>query len=254
MITAIEIPLPPTHLRVLVGQDDPAAFDNASRESVFGFPPEAYERVLDFGCGCGRVARQLMQQHPQPAEYRGFDLHSDSIEWCQSHLTPVAPQFTFAHHDVANRGLNPGAEKPLTLPLPAPDGWASLVLAISVFTHLTEPQAVHYLTELARCLDSRGSLHTTWFLFDKSDFPMMQEFQNALYINLDDPTNAVIYDWRWVSDQIAERGLKLVRAEPPEIRGFHWWLTFARADDPRPPVDLPADTAPRGFRPPPLPD
>src|SRR4051794_14093729 len=243
MVTPIDLPLPPVELRALVGQPEEEGFDNASGEPVFGFPPEAYRRVVDFGCGCGRVARQLIQQSPQPQEYRGFDLHRGMVEWCQSHLTPVAPQFEFAHHDVANRGLNPGPGRPPTLPLPVQDGWASLILAISVFTHLTEPQAVHYLDEVVRCLDADGTLHTTWFLFDKSDFPMMQEFQNALYINPDDPTNAVIYDSRWLLDQIARLGMKLVRAAAPEIRGFHWWLTFAHADDPRPQVELPADTA-----------
>ena len=39
-----------------------------------------------------------------------------------------------------------------------------------------------------------GIAVTTFFLFDKAGFPMMQEFQNAPYINLDDPTNAVIFD------------------------------------------------------------
>lgn len=252
MLSPVDLPLPPIELRELVGQTEPAGFDNASGEPVFGFPAGAYRHVLDFGCGCGRVARQLIQQAPAVQEYRGFDLHRGMVEWCQTHLTPAAPQYRFAHHDVANRGLNPGPEKPSTLPLPLSDGWASLVLAISVFTHLIEQQAVHYLTELARCLESRGSLHTTWFLFDKSDFPMMQEFQNALYINPDDPSNAVIYDWNWLLARTQERDLKLVRAAAPEIRGFHWWLTFAHVDDPRPAVDLPADTAPRGFRPPPL--
>jgi SAM-dependent methyltransferase len=231
---------------MLVGVTEAEAFDNPSGEAVFDFPEDAYERVLDFGSGCGRVARQLMQQRVPPREYRGIDLHAGMVEWCQASLTPIAPQFQFVHQDIASPGLNPGPEKPLTLALPVPDGWATLALAISVFTHLIEPQADHYLSELARCLDARGTVHTTWFLFDKMSFPVMQEFQNALYINPVDPTNAVIYDRDWLLRSLEERELKLVRAEPPEMRGFHWWLSFARVGDPRPRVELPEDLAPPG--------
>ena len=39
-----------------------------------------------------------------------------------------------------------------------------------------------------------GWLHASWFLFDKRLFPMMQPFQNALFINETDPSNAVIFD------------------------------------------------------------
>jgi SAM-dependent methyltransferase len=239
-------PLPPEDLRVLVGRPEADAFDNPTGGLVFDFPADAYERVLDFGCGCGRIARQLMQQRVPPGEYRGLDAHRGMVEWCAAQLTPLAPQFAFTHHDVASPRLNPGPEKPLTMPLPVPDGWATLAVAISVFTHLTEDQVDHYLSELARCLDARGTMHTTWFLFDKTGFPMMQDFQNALYINPVDPTNAVIYDRKWLLEAISGRGLKLVRAEPPEMRGFHWWLSFARASDPRPRVELPEDLAPPG--------
>jgi SAM-dependent methyltransferase len=233
-------------MRALIGRPEAEAFDTPSGELVPDFPAHAYERVLDFGCGCGRIARQLIQRPVQPREYRGFDLHQGMVRWCDANLRPVAPQFTFTHHDVANPGLNPGAGKPMALPLPLPDGWATLVLAISVFTHLTEAQTDHYLRELVRCLDSQGTLHTTWFLFDKTDFPMMQDFQNALYINLADPSNAVIYDRGWLLKTIGGLGLKLVRAEPPEMRGFHWWLSFARVGDPRQQVELPEDLAPPG--------
>jgi hypothetical protein len=188
----------------------------------------------------------LIQQRVQPREYRGFDIHRGMVDWCSAHLTPVAPQFAFAHHDVASPALNPGPGKPLTQPLAVPDGWATLALAISVFTHLREEQADYYLDELARSLDPRGTLHTTWFLFDKASFPMMQSFQNALYINPVDPTNAVIYDRTWLLDALGRRNLKLVQAEPPEMRGFHWWLSLAAASDPRPQVELPEDTAPPG--------
>ena len=46
-------------MRELVGRPEPEAFDQPRGQPVFDFPREQYELVLDFGCGCGRVARQL---------------------------------------------------------------------------------------------------------------------------------------------------------------------------------------------------
>ena len=71
-----DLPIPPLELRELVGPTDPALFDNPDGNLVVpGLAPEAFSSVLDFGCGCGRLARQLIQQHPQPEIYLGIDLH-----------------------------------------------------------------------------------------------------------------------------------------------------------------------------------
>ena len=57
------IPMPPLELRRLVGPLDDAFYENASGDFIFPQVPEqAYVSVFDFGCGCGRQARQLMQQ------------------------------------------------------------------------------------------------------------------------------------------------------------------------------------------------
>jgi len=86
--------------------------------------------------------------------------------------------------------------------LPLPDAGRengySLVQAISIFTHMVEHQTAHYLHELRRVMRPDGVAVTTWVVFDQTDFPMMQEFQNALFINDVDPTNAVIFDREWL--------------------------------------------------------
>jgi SAM-dependent methyltransferase len=247
-----DLPYPPEEMRQLAGGRGISFYDNPSGAPLFAaLPLEAYDAVLDFGCGCGRVARQLIQQRPRPRTYFGIDLHRGMIEWCVRNLAPRAPGFRFAHHDAYNPGLNPGGVRD-PLPIPADDRSFSLVLAWSVFTHLVEDRARHYLAEVARVLRPDGYLHASWFLFDKREVPMMQEFQNALYINLDDPTNAVIYDRSWVLATAASVGLKVVAATPPTIRGFHWTLVMAHADHQAPAVALPEDRAPLGLARPPL--
>jgi SAM-dependent methyltransferase len=240
-------------MRLLVGPTDDALFDNPAGRLVFpGIPAEAYDSVLDFGCGCGRLARQLIQQRPRPRAYLGLDLHRGMVQWCQDHLAPRAPGFRFEHHDVWNVAFNPQGQR-ATAAFAAPDRSVSLMIAWSVFTHLVEANVPYYLSEVTRVLQEDGYLQSTWFLFDKTGFPMMQEFQNALYINHNDPTNAVIFDRAWLRRILAEAGLKVVGATPPRIRGFQWVLLITRGSHPRPEIELPEDLAEPGLARPPLP-
>jgi SAM-dependent methyltransferase len=245
------LPIPPLELRELVGPTDPAAFDNPDGLPIWdGLPEEAWRSYLDFGCGCGRSARRLLQQRPRPQRYLGIDLHAGMIRWCRENL--ATDGFEFQHHDVYNAGFNPDPHRPWVLPFPVADRSVSIVEAWSVFTHLLEAQAEHYLDEVARVLTDDGLLICTFFLFDKAGFPYLQDSQNALYINETDPTNAVVFDRGWLLAALATRGLELVRADPPQTRGYHTMLRIGRVGQGRAAVALPVDDAPYGRQAPPL--
>jgi SAM-dependent methyltransferase len=248
-----DLPIPPLEMRELVGPTDTAAFDNPSGGLLYPYlPAHAYEAVFDFGCGCGRVARQLIQQRERPQPYLGIDLHRGMIEWCRENLAPRAPGFEFLHHDVRNDSFNPGPEKPETAAFPAPDDAFTLVQAFSVFTHVVERHLAFYLQEVARVVRSDGFLHSTWFLFDKRDFPMMQDSQNALYINDLDPWNAVIYDRAWLRAQAAAVRLTISAIRPPTTRGFQWTVVMAPFEQGLEEAEFPPDDAPAGRQTPPL--
>lgn len=250
---AAGIPFPTLELRQLVGLTTESFYDNPTGGAVFPeFPPEMYSFVLDFGCGCGRTARQLLQQQePRVGKYVGLDLHRGMIQWCRQNLQPFSTRFEFHHQDIRNPGLNPmGSDS--VLPFPVQDNVVTLFLAWSVFTHVDEAAAEFYLREVSRVLAPDGAALTTWFLFDKTDYPMMQEFQNALFINAVDPTNAVIFDKTWLADTADRVGLVPVRIVPPEIRGFQWRVEFKRKSAGLDPVKFPDDLAPKGIERPPL--
>jgi SAM-dependent methyltransferase len=246
------LPFPPLEMRELVGPTELEAFDNSNGALVYDYlPPEVYEKVFDFGCGCGRVARQLILQRPSPTMYVGVDLHAGMIRWCERNLRPNAPNFKFVHHDVFNIRFNPGPNKPLTAPFPVADSQFTLVNALSVFTHLTQDQALYYLRECARVLHPEGVLHASWFLFDKADFPMLHEHTNALYVSYIDPSAAVIFDHSWVRNAARECGLTIYKIIPPRIRGHQWAVMMTRRID-MDESDFPPDTAPRGVVRPPM--
>ena len=240
-------------MRELVGLVDPSEYENPTGEPIWsGLPEAAWRSYLDLGSGCGRSARRLLQQREPPEQYVGVDLHAGMVKWCNENLTPPGSNFSFVHHDVYNPGLNPNRSRPWALPLPVASASCSLIEATSVFTHLTESQTEHYLDEVARVLTPDGTLFATFFLFDKTDFPMLQDFQNALYVNENDPTNAVIFARTWLRAALRERGLVLAGVKPPEVRGFHWTLKIRRAAPDVAEAGLPEDTGRIARRPPPL--
>jgi len=229
------LPIPPLEMRQLIGQPDAEAFDNPTGAPIFDFvDPTAFRNVFELGCGCGRLARQLIQQKVRPERFMGIDPHPGMIAWCHRHLSPAASGFEFLHHDVYDYQLNPGLGKPRMEPFPADAASFSLVEAWSVFTHLTEDLTAYYLREVARILAPGGTFHGTWFLFDKSDgFPMMHDGQNALYVSDAEPSAAVIFDRTWLRKAAHEAGLGICRVWPvlPAARGFQWHVLMAAADE-----------------------
>jgi SAM-dependent methyltransferase len=120
------------------------------------------------------------------------------------------------------------------------------VIAHSVFTHILEADAAHYLREFGRILRPGGVARATFFLFDKRGFPMMEPHRNALYTDPFVLTDAVILDREWLRDRCERAGLAIVGAVAPEIRGYHWVLTLAPAGPEVEAIELPADEAPLG--------
>lgn len=133
-------------------QDDPLGsyerLGRDSRERVLEMLPPQWsfegKRVLDFGSGAGKVLRHFAAES-ELAEFHGCDIDGPSIDWLQSELCPP-------FHAFRNQ------ESP---PLPVADAEYDLVLALSVFTHLTDLWSA-WLVELNRVLREDGLLIATF--------------------------------------------------------------------------------------------
>ena len=173
-----------------------------------GLKPD--ERVLDVGCGIGRMARPLAGFLDERGRYEGFDVNPIGIGWCQLHYDE---RFRFTLADLYNRRYHPtGALKAHEFRFPYDDDSFDVVLAASVLTHLLEDEAEHYLAEIARVLRTGGRALITFFLLDDESRATIGEGRAALaflepdahvaVLREDVPEEAVAYDEAWVRGQL----------------------------------------------------
>ena len=96
------------------------------------------EKVLDWGCGCGRVTQHLMRSLGSEKIY-GVDIDGDNINWCLGNLSSV----NFARCE-------------LTPPLPYAENTFGYIIGTSIFTHIHEGLQGRWLDELRRILAPGG--------------------------------------------------------------------------------------------------
>jgi len=143
-------PLPPRALAIRAGVPDPAdvidsyrAVGRDSRATILELLGTSWSfegtRVLDFGCGSGKVMRHFLPEAAAGCELWGCDIDERSIDWINAELHP--PLNAFVNGEVP--------------PLDQPSASFDLVWSVSVFTHLTDHWA-GWLAELHRVLKPGG--------------------------------------------------------------------------------------------------
>jgi SAM-dependent methyltransferase len=155
---------PPRHLAFVGGGD----FERTGQQflgyfrELGGLKPDA--RVLDVGCGIGRMAMPLTD-YLDGGSYAGFDVGREMVRWCQRTITPRWPHFEFTWAPVYNGKYNPfGRQSGTEFRFPCEDASFDFAFATSLFTHLLRDEARHYLAETARALKPGGTCLLTFFL------------------------------------------------------------------------------------------
>jgi len=141
------LPFPPEELAFRVTHNrDPNQFRASGLQGFGDFLRAALRhddlssvrRVLDWGCGCGRVSAHLMAIENGP-EVFGCDIDPSAIEWDNQHLR--AGGFALL------------ATLP---PTPYPDSHFDMIISYSVLTHLTSDVQDAWIREMRRILSPGG--------------------------------------------------------------------------------------------------
>ncbi len=161
--TAKAIPLPPPRLRgggpAEISDGDYLA--GAMREAQVlrrraGLGPRT--RVLDWGCGAGRLAIGIRHLTGHVADYHGVDVRAENLEWARDHLADDHHRFTLV--ETADRVYD----------IPAEPESVDLLYTGAAFTHFVTADVTGWATSIAAVLAPRARVVlTAWVAQDVPD-------------------------------------------------------------------------------------
>jgi SAM-dependent methyltransferase len=164
----VQVPLPPVRIRQGGGRlrfDDEYFLRSAvqSAELLTSVGLSQGSRILDFGCGPGRLAIGLIAAGWR-GSYLGVDVKDPQIKWAKAQITTRFPNFRFIRVDAANARYNPQGSEAHKLPVE--DEAVDFICALSVFSHMLSNDTATYLGEFHRALSSGGRAYVTAFVED----------------------------------------------------------------------------------------
>ncbi|MCW2959085.1 MAG: class SAM-dependent methyltransferase [Solirubrobacterales bacterium] len=194
------------------------------------------DRVLDVGCGLGRMARPLAGFLSGEGSYDGLETDREAIGWCRRRYRRF-PRFRFQVADVFDARLNPhGTHRAAEYRFPYDDGSFDFVLLSGVLTHLMPEECEHHLAECARVLAPGGRLFATWFLLNDvsrrliadgtSGLPFLDAGEPVALLDDALPQEAVAYADDWVFEALRRHGLVLTGLHPGSWCGREEFVTF----------------------------
>jgi SAM-dependent methyltransferase len=153
MTHRLEYPVPPAYLRVraIATSSLPAYLSTglANARGIRGVlesngvDANAIRSILDYGCGAGRIIRQLPEIFDNDVRIWGIDRYGPAIRWCRRNLDFA----TFLQSEQSSE---------------LEDKSVDLIFASSVFTHLSPETEDRALRELLRLIRPAGSLLLTF--------------------------------------------------------------------------------------------
>jgi SAM-dependent methyltransferase len=182
-------------------------------------------RIVDIGCGWGRLAAALVEELDPIAEYHGFDPKRDHVRWAQTNLMPRHQAFNFHITNLANRIYNPGGVlRTETFVVPFSTASRDLVVANALFSYLSPQEFECYAREAARILKPGGRLLATFYLLDAESRQLLPRLADPIAFRFAEgpivstsPHGAglVAYDETYVRAVLERYGFEL----EPTVRG-----------------------------------
>ena len=117
-------------------------------------------KLLDFGCGQGRLLNGIMHGGIAFDEYIGLDVDPKSLAWCVSNLA-YDRNIAFVWYNQANARYNAAGESYDGMPVK--DGHFTHVFSNSVFSHLDESDVVKYARLIRASVANGGRFYLTAF-------------------------------------------------------------------------------------------
>lgn len=167
-------------------------------------------RVLDVGCGVGRLAIGIVDRVGEIARYCGVDVHAAAIRWCENYLASAHPTCTFTYLDLSNPRYNPTG-RPLGKHFQFPFGDQSfdIIYLYSVFSHMMVRDVCAYLREFRRLLAANGVVFLTAFV--EPGVPEMMVNPSGYRRAWQGVLHCVRYEQRFFEGLVAAAGLKVHR-------------------------------------------
>jgi ubiquinone/menaquinone biosynthesis C-methylase UbiE len=168
-------PMVPPKGRIFIGSGDFLSTGETIREQLVtlaGLKPG--HRVLDVGCGMGRVAVPLTSFLDEQGSYEGFDIVPSAIRWCTRKITSRHPRFRFTHINLRNDLYNLRTDREAkSFVFPYRDDEFDLVFLTSVFTHMVLEDVRNYMQQIHRVLKPGGVCLATFFLMNNEAESLM---------------------------------------------------------------------------------
>lgn len=127
-------------------------------------------RILDWGCGNGRLPMALVDNYPN-LDYTGMDIVKPAIDFCHKAFAPWK-SYKFKHVNIKNGNYwSKGTINPGDFVLPFDNGSFDVVFCNSLFTHTGQIEiADRFVGEVYRVLSESGVFIATWIIRDTPSY------------------------------------------------------------------------------------
>jgi SAM-dependent methyltransferase len=168
-------------------------------------------RILDVGCGVGRLPIGLLARNMPFLSYLGIDVSHRRIKWCKGNIQKKDSRLDFRFVNIKNDRYNPRGKALLDLGIQGKK--FEIIYLYSVFSHLLQRDIEEYLRIFRDGLTQSGRCFITMFVADNvppctenpTDFGVL-EWQGRLH--------CVLYNRGTWESMVCHAGLEITKVVP----------------------------------------